>query len=725
MSSEAKNLHFKDYWQVVRNRWPIILTIFILVVGTAYFFTKQMPKIYSSSVLLTVDKKNPDLDIFEATNDGTDTYFLQTQLELIQSKLILYPVIDRLGLVDKWGPEKFGPEVPKGIIKEQIYAMLLRGYLNVQPSRNTKMIEIIAEDSDKEEAATLANMVATVYQNYREDDIRERQSAGMKTLIQEYEKQQKAVQLAKERVEAIRADLHLDISATSSSDAVTYQALDLQRKENQLSELRADYLARKERYDAVANLTVDQFAKVMTGIGITDTTIDATKQGMVNSEAALASLRQQGFGDQHDQVKAAMENIRELQEQLRKSVEGIRQGLTIDLGVSRSKLENLEKEVADQREHIRSQQGKEVAPYIDAVKELERQQQLLDILSAQKTQKTVSTEIGINPVMIVNHAEPGVFPIKPNMKLNLALSAAVGLLFGISLAYFIEYLDTSVKSLDDIERYLGTSVVGVIPHGVSTLNLEGPDSPNAEAYRIIRAKIDFGPKEDGASTMTVVSGGPGEGKSTTIFNLAFICANSGMMTLIVDADFRRHSVNEILGLDNKGGLADFLLGRGPITSYVRQTDIPNMHVITAGELPLESMGAMNPAKIAEAIQALRPYYHVVFFDAPPILGISDAANLVRQMDYTLMVVQHRRYPREVCLRVKRMVEEVRGNLYGVVLNNVHLKSDESYYYHTYYHTYYGRTGAQTGAEVAKRKKKAARAKKADQARATHETDDRF
>jgi len=196
-------------------------------------------------------------------------------------------------------------------------------------------------------------------------------------------------------------------------------------------------------------------------------------------------------------------------------------------------------------------------------------------------------------------------------------------------------------------------------------------------------------REDGAHTVTVVSGGPGEGKTTTLFNLAYVCAYSGINTLVIDTDFRRHSINSILGIENEGGLADYLLGYGPVHEYIRNTDIPNLQVITSGKLPPQCMGALSPAKLHEVVETLKPHYDVIFFDAPPVLGISDAAVICHEVDSTLLVIQHRRYPRNISWRAKKVIEEVQGRLAGVVLNKVHLKSDESYYYYTSYYGYYG------------------------------------
>lgn len=684
------NLHFTDYWRVVKNRWPIIITIFVLVVTTAYFYSKSLDKIYAASAVLKVDKSNPDITVFQPNFESFDAIFFQTEFELIQSKQILYPVIDTLELWDRWAGQ-FGVE--PDVLKENkvmLYNALKRGSLNVQPYRNTKLIEIIAYSPDPQEAALIANTVAQAYEDYRLSEIKRRSQSGLQALQQELDKQKREVELADAKVKKLREELDIDtIGSARGEQAQTLQDITLQRKEEMLSMAKSDALARKVRLDKVKQLTIQELETVLPAIGLEEPTITQLKQNYLSSQSFIASLREEGLGESHPRMQAAIATSRKYRDQLNSLISGIQKGLEIDLNVAEARVNNIEEELALLRLKNRGDKSDKLAPYEEAQRELATQQSLMEIILSRFKQESVDANIGVKPVTIVSSAEASSKPVKPNVLLNVALSAVVGLVLGVSLAFFIEYLDTSVKSLDDVEKYLLTTVVGVVPQGVNPLNLEGPDSPNAEAYRILRAKIDLQGGADGATTVTVVSGGPGEGKTTTLFNLAYVCAYSGINTLIIDTDFRRHSINSVLGIDNNGGLADFLLGYGPIHEYIRNTDIPNLQVITAGKLPPQCMGALSPAKMNEVIRTLKPHYDVIFFDAPPILGISDAAVIVHEVDQTLLVIQHRRYPRNISWRAKKVVEEVQGRLSGVVLNKVHLKSDESYYYYTSYYGYLG------------------------------------
>jgi polysaccharide biosynthesis transport protein len=214
------------------------------------------------------------------------------------------------------------------------------------------------------------------------------------------------------------------------------------------------------------------------------------------------------------------------------------------------------------------------------------------------------------------------------------------------------------------------------------------DTADAEAYRILKANIEFNLTDREANTYTLVSGGPGEGKSTTLNNLAFTYAKSGANVLVVDADLRRPSQHRFFDIDHSVGLTDYIQGKATLDQIVKTTKFDNLSFIPSGQLPQDDAGILNSARMTELMATLKKQYDIVFFDSPPILGVSDASLLVSEVDNTIMVVQHRRFPRGMLTRVKQAVAHVGGNLIGVVLNNVDTKTDDSYSYYSSYNDYY-------------------------------------
>ena len=242
--------------------------------------------------------------------------------------------------------------------------------------------------------------------------------------------------------------------------------------------------------------------------------------------------------------------------------------------------------------------------------------------------------------------------------------------------------------MEDVENLLGVPVLAIIPQGVGVLHREPGDSPDAEAYRILRTNIEFNRKNPQANTISLVSGGPGEGKSTTMANLAYICAQGGYSTLIVDADLRRPVQHELFDIANKRGLTNYLTTDMQLEEVIVPTAVENLSVLPSGVLPSDAVGILNSQRMSDMIAELKLRYDIVFFDSPPMLGVSDASVIASEVDQTIIVVQHRRFPRAMLTRVKQAILGVGGTVLGVVLNNVDLKHDQNYYYYTHYYGYY-------------------------------------
>jgi capsular exopolysaccharide synthesis family protein len=291
-------------------------------------------------------------------------------------------------------------------------------------------------------------------------------------------------------------------------------------------------------------------------------------------------------------------------------------------------------------------------------------------------------------VYVHDPARPIQRPVSPKPLLIIPVGVILGLIVGMGLAFFVEYLDTSVKTIDDVERSLQAQVLGVIPQNVGNVLDDGPESPHAEAYRVLRTNLLFARKNEDWTTITVLSGGAGEGKTTTLFNLAAVFAQNGQRILVVDSDLRRPSIHRMLHTSNVTGLTDLLLNKQvSLDQVIQKTKLPTLDFLPSGKLPSSSMSILGSAQMKDVINQLKQRYAFVFFDSPPLLGVSDASILASEIDMVLQVIQYRRYPMPMTLRAKQMVQKVGGNLLGLVLNNINMSQDENYYYYSGYYEY--------------------------------------
>jgi capsular exopolysaccharide synthesis family protein len=214
---------------------------------------------------------------------------------------------------------------------------------------------------------------------------------------------------------------------------------------------------------------------------------------------------------------------------------------------------------------------------------------------------------------------------------------------------------------------------------------------------VLRTNLLFSRKDPNANSLTVVSGGAGEGKSTTIFNLATVFAQHGHRVLIVDSDLRRPSLHKLLNVSNAIGLTNYLLKQNVLEEVIQTTALPTLYFLPSGKLPSSSLGILNSPQMKEFIRQAKERFDFVFFDSPPIMGVSDASVLASEVDLSLLVIQYRKYPQAMTIRAKQMVEKVGGTLLGVVLNNINISQDSYYYYYSgYYYDYYSKHDDDTG-----------------------------
>src|SRR6266403_148301 len=690
--SDEVKLHFLDYWRVVRIRWPLVLLAFLLVLLTAAVVTYFQPREYQSSVFVEVRSTAENPRIFgpgDPNQPVHDPQLAPTVYQVIQRTGILYPVIEQLKLQERWGKEGRRPS-------REIAYQLLRNKLDVDEVRNTDLLQISVYDSNSQLAADIANKIVTVYQDRRVEEEKEILNRAVTAMNEEVGKQKKRVEEAGTEMARIRDEEHIvDLNPEGTEDSQAPVNAIVVKQEAEVNDAEAKIASLSSKLSQIENLKGEDLMRMMPTLEVQDPTIQKILPNYQEAVAQEALLLNSGLGENHPKVKSLRAARTVYTRQLEQQVGIIRQGIQRNLKSAESTRDELTKRL----EQINSKQLQTKtlsANYTRAKNSYIKEKLLLDGVRTRAQTQTMELAMPRFAVSVKQVAEPPSYPARPRVGLNLTLGMLVGLVIGIGLAFFIEYLDTSVKTMEDVESLLGLPVLAIIPKGIHLLHKDQGDSPDAEAYRILRTNIEFNRKSPQANTISLVSGGPGEGKSTTIANLAFISAQGGYSTLIVDADLRRPVQHETFDLDNSVGLTNYLTTEMQVDGVIFSTTVENLSLLPSGILPSDAVGILNSQRMSDMIAELKQRYDIIFFDSPPMLGVSDASVLASEVDQTIIVVQHRRFPRAMLTRVKQAVLGVGGSVLGVVLNNVDLKHDQNYYYYTNYYGYYSpRQGKET------------------------------
>jgi capsular exopolysaccharide synthesis family protein len=700
---QETKLHFLDYWRIIRIRKTVILAVFFLVVITSTVVTFLLTPAYSSSARIKIERDQTDISgvTSQQTPNGYDPYFIQTEFEVIKSEVILTNVVADLENGIK--QNSYAPAVAEEIRNMFIYAgraltdsekmEVVKRNIDLRTVRNTSLIDINVYAGSPGVAATIANSVARTYRQYRLDQRKLLTTEGINALQDRLKEQEEKIHEAQTNVDYQRAKCKVsDYMAGGNQPTVLITAETLRRIEQLRIESQAELVRQQtllEKLNAMKD-DPDRLAEVIPTSGIQDQLLSSLLEQRTVAEQRLVSLAKE-YGPENTEYKKASSMVADLKDKIKERVAGVLSGLETHVASLGQSVTNLLTEV-DKAMKTDLEKASESQPYWEAKQHLEELQHFSQILYMKIAGEKTDLQLPKNSMVeVIDTAKPVLKPVKPNKALNIGLGIIIGLVVGVGLAFFIEYLDTSVKTIDDVERALGAPVLGVVPQNVGILLDEGAESPHAEAYRVLRTNLLFSRKDDKLNTLAVVSAGAGEGKSTTVFNLAAVFAQSGQRVLMVDSDLRRPTLHKMLRVTNSIGLTNYLLKQNTLEEVIQTTSLPTLDFMASGKLPSSSLGILSSAQMRDLITELKQHYDFIFFDSPPVMGVSDASILASEVDMTLQVIQYRRYPQPMNIRAKQLIEKVGGNLVGIVLNNINMSQDESYYYYSgYYHDYYSR-----------------------------------
>lgn len=360
--------------------------------------------------------------------------------------------------------------------------------------------------------------------------------------------------------------------------------------------------------------------------------------------------------------------------------------------------------------------------YIGYLREMQIYQKDYENLARVAQEARLKEVAVVSDYDIVDSATTPTVPIAPKPVQNTILGVIVGFVLGVLLAFLIEYLDDSVRTSDEIEQKLSVPVLGEIPYinlqlekektlkrlkakvlsddstGMAAYDFQDiserlvsqlmPKSPATEAYRQLYVNLNYARSDDKPIKMiTVSSPGPGEGKSSISSNLALVAASLGRRTILVDCDLRKPVVHKIFNLEQESGVGDIFQDMTDWKLFVKNTDIDNFSVITAGHLPLAPMLLFNSVRFQTMLDELKEAYDLVILDTPPINGLTDSSILSSKVDGVLMVVCQGKTSRESAIHAKQLLENVNAVIIGAIINSV--TENHTYGYYSYYRYGYG------------------------------------
>lgn len=342
--------------------------------------------------------------------------------------------------------------------------------------------------------------------------------------------------------------------------------------------------------------------------------------------------------------------------------------------------------------------------------EIETNKSLLNGLLQRSKENDVVLAGTPNNIRVVDYAISPDEPVGPHRLLNVAVAFVLALAFAIGFAIFLEYIDNTVRSISDVETMLHLPALAVIPSvgrraprllsavgiqqtqqhsGTRPELLINADvrSPIAEAYKQLRTSVLLSTAGRAPKSLLVTSAQPGEGKSTTAVNTAISLAQTGAKVLILDADMRRPTVHTIFRLTNVAGLSTVLsreMGEPEIHALINLHEESGLHILTSGAIPPNPAELLGSEQMRRLLQVLEPHFTHIVIDSPPIASVTDGVLIASMVDGVLLVVHGGRSSRDLVRRTKQLLHGVGAKIFGVVLNNIDLRTHDYYYQPGYY-----------------------------------------
>jgi len=698
-SLDEKEPHLLDYLNVLSaRRWILITTFFVVVIATLAFVLLRTPIYRPVCTLLLEPTRARVTDIkqvydptFGAERGGRllRREFLETQYNLILSRPILEATFHEMGF-DKM----------PGFRDAKDPVRAFRELFAVNGIKNSYLANVSFEWKDPELATRTLDFLVNEYIRSSRERAVGVTAEGLQSLRVKAEELRPKLEAKSRELQRFMAR-HNMVSLEERQNIIVERLKELNmgltRAETRRIEAESRY--RNIRDALAANRSPDEMPEVMDSDTVRDLKLEYVRTKLLCSDLS------DRLGPNHPEVKAGLATLRTIRERLDSEVKSVLASAEAEYLRAKRQEEQLRSALKSQEKAV-MEFNRLAAEY----RIIKKDHGLMDRDYSRVTQRIGEIEIALasgpkeENVYVVAPPKVPTEPVKPRKRRALALALLLGLLLGIGLCFFVEYLDTSIKTKEEAEALLSTSVIGYVPavsdgqasllsdgRPLDLLALEKPLSALAEAFRSIRTALSFTRIGEESHQFVVTSALPAEGKTLVSVNIALALARAGKNVVLVDADFRRPRTHKVFGVGQSPGLSNLLAGEEvrTIDDAIRPAGNENLSLITSGPLPPNPSELLASPRMAEIVGQLADRFEYVVYDTPPAVNVTDAAVLAQQVHGAVMVLRSFSTDRAAAARARELIDGGGARLLGVILNGVDAPDrGYPYYGYRYYSKYY-------------------------------------
>ena len=760
--SLANEISIGDYIRIIRRGWKYLLSIFVICLLFAAYFSFTTKPTYLSTATIMINSSNSVDNLFDLNRKREQTKILNIK-ELVYTKQVSIDVVKKLwnNEIHRHNMELFGTRkfIKKSWdisrffnnkndyldvnqpyskeIGEKYYKNVLQS-IKVTNKRETDIIKISCSSTFPDEAQLLANTVVEVFKSF-DKNLNAEVSLNLGKFLNEQIKI-KFSELSKAEEKLINYQIENNIYGIDGEDS-NNRLVQLLEAESKYNEAKAEKnISIKNKDFFIEKLNKEESVLI--------DKLQSTIHAKVNYLRIQIAEKQSKllknliiYDESNPSIIELNSEIELLKEKLSNETEIlVNQGLSAEDPINyRQELIStillLDSEIMNFSATI-DEYGKLIKKYTNDLlalpeKELEYARLKREVLVLESIYNLMTTKSEETKITYASEAgsfsnvEKAFLPInriKPSHREDLLLGFLISMLIGITFLLAREYFDNTVRSVEYIER-LGLTILGVIPrigNGNSMkrkntnksndiknifqtggkelrrrlITKEDPKSPISESYRMIRTNILYTQTENEIKSILVTSPGPGEGKSTSVTNLAITFANLGKKTVLIDADLRKPVIHKIFKIDKEPGLTHYLSKNlKSVKDIVQKTDVDNLSIIPSGIIPPNPSELLGSSQMLKLIEELKSSFDLILLDSPPISAVTDPLMISDAIDKLVLIVKSGSTHKKMFNRSISNINSVTTKLSGVILNDLSVdNSDDSYYYYyQYYNRYYGKS----------------------------------
>ncbi len=707
---------------ILRHLWLTVSVVLIAMLGT-FFYLRTIAPLYRATALVDLDTESPN--VLGSMSAGIDQQIgsrgarelrlnFESQYRVIGGRAVAEDVANRLALREDasflgLSDVKSPVELRAALAKADAAAVVM-GAITIEPVFESSLVRIHARASSPKIATQMANTVAEVYIDQRVKRRLDVSESSAVWLRQQYEDLGKQLTASESAVYDFRKERNILSISLDDKQNLTGEALGALSA--QLFQAESD--ARGLRVAA------EQHRLVKTDEAL----LDAAVQGVISSElieglkVRLVDLTvertrlEATYLDGHPQLASVKQQLTEVRSMLLREVRNSIRAVEAQLAQAEKRVSELRAQL-DQTRSEALAMGQDELTYNNLVSAAAADRDLYRMIERRLKEVEMARMLQQNRVAIVERATEDRVPVYPRVGFSMLAAFALGLLLAFVLAYLVEVMDTSVRSVGELERLIGVTALGFLPNITrgtgsrrssrapakgedferDTFVIDFPKSTMAESCRSIRTNLIFMGSEQPLRSILVTSAGPREGKTTASVSLAAVMAQSGSTVVIVDGDMRKPRLHKVFGLDGTLGLSSVLMGEASLDEVIQATRVPGLYLIPCGSVPENPAELLQSDRFRELIAELAERFGMVVFDSPPVVPVTDAAIIGAAVDGVVLVARSGSTRREMIARAVDLLRGVNANLLGVVLNAIDVEGRRRggyyYYYYRHYGEYYG------------------------------------